>query len=387
MAMYPLIVALVTGVFQLWMLEDPQSSSLTSFLISQSLGQILMSGVVALACVINGWIHGRQHPPILILTCTAKIWVLIKLSDLLFRMLLEENQRHGIVVGKSAIICGTSITTFAMVAWLLWRAGRMWSVAAFFAECDPVDFIRRHWLARERAARKFAKGALREGKKRFARRLMGDLIPTLAYAMLGGAAAFLAISFLALSGRVEGALVLCALAGVLSLFLREHLGGKRYAVISGALRHSMRWRYVVLIVPILSVLLFLMKMGESIYDDAFLTSNISAVVLMMTLALFMTASRGGGKKLRIAAVVFGSFLVLSLACLALEEFGKSLAAVLSTMLTGTSVVLMSMLFAGLGSALMQEIHESEVIDHPVGMLSSDTPPADVADVIAAAQVK
>ncbi|HNM47908.1 MAG TPA: hypothetical protein PKH51_12890, partial [Candidatus Sumerlaeota bacterium] len=68
-------------------------------------------------------------------------------------------------------------------------------------------------------------------------------------------------------------------------------------------------------------------------------------------------------------------------------FGKRLATLLSTVLTGTSVVLLNMLFAGLGSALMQEIHESEVIDHPVGMLSSDTPPADVADVIAAAQVK
>ncbi|MEO8376638.1 MAG: hypothetical protein ABI579_03130 [Candidatus Sumerlaeota bacterium] len=398
MAVYPLLMAVIAGVIQIYLSatnKSPAAWGRTDYAANMitlgiwSLGTLLVGGGVMLASIVHGWIHGRRNRYVLIILCTVKVFIFILLQGFLRQAALRDFLGYGeanIFSGRAFTLL-TSLAGCAAALWIGWRGARMWATAAFFAECDPVDFVHKHWLARERAARKFAKSAVAAGRRRFMAVWVRGLVPTLAYSTLGSATVFLAMSMLALAGRGFFAIVVCSFAGALFLFGQEEVRGRRTVVISGALRFPVLMRYVILVLPIVAILGFLLYMGNSAgYIDAtFVGAVIMMGVFTLTFCLSMMPARGRGMKLRVGACVLGLFVVVSIGCAMTGIAGRNMALRISVMLYAASIVLINMLFAGHAGALMQRIHESEVIDHPVGMLSTDVPPPNVADVIEAAK--
>lgn len=291
---------------------------------------------------------------------------------------------------------------FAILSWVVWRVARTELVESFMQGAHPEESIRSYWMAREQEGKK-SRAAMAEGRGKLravvGRDWIADFLVALA-SQLGWIAvlqAFYRAESIEVFYRDTFLVSIASILSTCSVVLRRNLLPPRLGVpvVSGDLRGSVRrWFLPILVAQCfggLSPLLF--SAGIEVNHVEYALGVLAGVLLGygMFLALIPRAYQKhvfGAIWNLIAAlcatVVFAAYL---------DQYSGGSAAARAAVWSGmesprgidymysAGFVLRAFAFffgisliLGLRGLLLQRIHESEVLHHPIGALSTDPLP-------------
>ncbi|CAN5472783.1 hypothetical protein BH09SUM1_BH09SUM1_31490 [soil metagenome] len=377
LALYPILLSIADGILRISAEAKPAVRSMAWMPVplsnSEELATLLFGAAVMLSSVTQGWIHRRGNNIELFLRVLLRTGFALILQVSVIDIGLEElDVRWKYDPGVVELVFGIFGSTAAIL--VACHAAKVWAVAAFFSESDPEDLIYREWSARSRHSMKYARPAIVAGQKRFLRAWLRDVPATLTYAFLGCAVIVVSMGLILGSGSsAHFVIVICALAGVWCVSARAYVGQRRFVVISGALRLPMFCYLVVLLIPFVVLTIILEKLGgfrELL--GGYKLSGVMTIVFTLTFLLAMSAQRGRRRVLKVTGCGIAAFIAVTLLGYVLpEDLIRPIFSFLGLIVFLLCVVLMDMLLAGFAGVLIQRIHESEVLDHPPGALSTD----------------
>lgn len=349
-----------------------------SFLLLYALGAF-----AALAKSLQLWIRGEGAMrtaaiPLVLVTAVATVFVfaVIVQSPLRFQLMIPRRPLSFLVWGVLTVLPLISIAVAATIA----RAG-----AAYFRAVDPEIYIRCDWLARERETWSQTKAARRAARRRLGAALRPHLPMLLGYAFLGQTAALFLYAIILksyeqfyLAADMPFFLSLGSLGAALAVGLRLQDPRLRLPVLSGLLVESTVRGFVPMAVAGTATFFFLVALETGSLMSALFTGEEAIVYWLYFVGqslyaylawLLVMPRRGRAAMCWTLALLVAAGWVAALAVWDSESF-----VLFSRIVMLIVAVVMTALPLGLMGLLLQRLHESEILDHPLLMLSTEPAP-------------